>query len=1368
MSTEPKYLHPSVTSRIIDNAVLTLSAAGLSNQFICLEAEKGAPRKATYVTTTSQYQFNFGDPNYSKYGQSGLNAIQWLRAGGGLWVIRVVPDDETYAEISIGVGYNASQQYTNDAEEYQKLSLTANQIKLWNTKNANNTAALYAKGSPTGSSVNMPKFYAVDKLANAAYIQNNDDGTFKSITGGFSPNTSLGMMTEDAISIYNNDSGYTEDANKNTFYVPVACRKVSRKTLAVQTKSIYYNGTTVQPTDPTVVANAKTAIVKFNASASSTSGMTINPLIYVAFYTETTESGVTNKVMSNNNTVITFASEAAAKTYYAANKPSSGASETCEVYFIEASFTIDVSVAGSFSVALTTLDTQCKDLGLITAYITEVSNSDVNTHYYTTDTKATKAVSDALKALSSYKGNISNVDFIEYTASSFWDLCYEVYSENGARPLIASYANSNPAMTELEITDYNLLHKGSLPVLVSGKDLKNKSNAFYVNANPSTGVVSKDKTYYVSYSADGSDVKATLMTEDAINQFNYGITDSDSMITKGSDSSSDVNTLSSQHKNWEAIVNSTAKFSESTTLKDNADIAKFHAVDAAGLSVLFTYTRGVATVSTGLTETTVNFDPAMKISEYLVERSTDIQALLSAGYIVKIDGTYSFAATMTADVYAAFKKLYTTAFAEVMYTTADFTTYTLSTTKLSMTLSLPTLASKLMVASDGIADVTLSTASNITDSIHVCNVATTVTSSSVDNKNYVLAFVISYYCTKNKNVLLALDDTTITFASSSITEFIPVTEYTVTYKDDSAAPNPDYVEKHYQSIGLSYTSYTKHTFQDGTGKGGTYYEVAEKPSTDFQGFDVDATHSEIATEDKANFKLVATRWTEFLRFVPKGSGKWYNNLAVSLSYDNSFDSTYPDWSMFKLEIIENYEGSEIVRETFNVSLDPDAISGAKESLFIESVVNRYSSYLDCYTNYDNLTNFIETKLAIKDDEGNAIKDSDGNEIVPSVDTIVKYIFNQIDLAEVNSRTFGDDTAYEEYYYTDLYSAIGYDSDTCALDKTVRISGTKVYSEPFLSQYYMNTVTSNGVMYLGGGSYGNGWGYEYTNDNDELVTTSTLEQALIKGYNGTYDPFITNILLSEFDIVMDCNYSVAVKNAMSELSSITRQDCFTILDTGLDCANATQAIDKRKASMSFDTYFTMIFTQHIVINDEWSGKPVKVTPTFYLASKIPQNDSAYGVATNFVGPRRGIISNFTSISWLPTEPEKTELYKKQLNYIETDNVSTQFATELTSQTRNTPMSMAHAVRSLLKVKREMERASRNYRSEFATTDVYGQLQLELNNIASKWVLGGGFQYINPVINTSTYDRQQRICRVNVDVAFTDIIERFVFDFVVNRA
>jgi hypothetical protein len=412
-------------------------------------------------------------------------------------------------------------------------------------------------------------------------------------------------------------------------------------------------------------------------------------------------------------------------------------------------------------------------------------------------------------------------------------------------------------------------------------------------------------------------------------------------------------------------------------------------------------------------------------------------------------------------------------------------------------------------------------------------------------------------------------------------------------------------------------------------------------------------------------------------------------------------------------------------------------------------------------------------MAITDSTGAVVKDAEGNTILPIVDKVIKYIFNRITLDELNASIFGDDYAtgeYSEYAYTDILSAIGYDTNLCHLDTTLTDStGEVAYSEPFVSKFYFKTLDTNATYYLAGGSRGNGWGYETIDPaTDELVTTSTLDDALIRAYTGQTDPLITSVNSCVFDIVLDADYSVGVKTAMSELSALTRNDCITILDMNHDCANASQAVAKRKDQMQFNTYYTSIFSQSLKIDDVWTGKPVKVTPTYFLASKIPLNDSAYTEVYNFVGPRRGIISGYREVSWIPSEPEKTELYKNQINYIEEEEGSILFATENTSQKVTSPLSMIHAVRALLKLKRQMERASRIYRMEFAGADNIGLLQQDLNRIAGDKVLGGGFDYITPIVSQSAYDRQQKICRVKVDLAFTSIMERFVFEFVVNRA
>jgi len=1366
MSTEPKYLHPSTTSRIINNAVLTLSASGLSNQFLAIESEKGPCRKATYITTTSEYQFNFGDPNYSKYGQSGINAIQWLRAGGGLWVIRVVPDDETYSSLSIGVGYNAEQQYTNDAEEFVQLSMTADQISLWNAEHSEASEKL-AKGLSTKAAINQPLFYARQTLYN-----NNV------ATGEYYVNVKLGQMTKDAIKLYNKNNGIE---GTNDAYEAYAGRKVS-------------------VIIPKLVIDADKRNDDTNLNGFTESSLAAFSVLTGYSYSITAWQAFTYDGTNYSTPVQTSAGSGI---YYFTNEAAAiaAAGTNGKVLAARVSLSIPFTDSGTTTLALaiTAFKNFFGDSGS-TSYggtIKTVSNYVLASPVYTGKigysgldlTNIARFSSE--DAFGEFKDEVKSGVFAvgvsdsliavssAYTSAE-WNSSFEIYDNIDKCSPVSSSVVGATAFTEDEKNAWNIINANQI---ILGNDSSIVVVSPYIKTAASTGAVTKTKTFFVSYSSSGEIAYSKLLTTDEIEYFNAYLP-SRPVETQGQSAESAGSFLESQYVKNNALLDASMKFSASASVGTEntaADLASFAALSNNGLASLFAVaTSGSVNENTGIIPVAASFNAStVIISKYAYSKIKGNIPDSVIDLLEEVSGSYKFKATATTiqiSALPAWAKTSGTSRYGIYAVDAGTGAGTVETHTTIVNMGIPNVSRYIISAALNIGYGSIMVSNNKT--VNFVGSYWNASVASVDNINYVASFVVNFVSTKNKNTRIKLADigNFVTITGTANGEYVPELNYAITNSEDSSyEPDISYMEAFYQAVGFVSTVYTGYNFVSGSGDQGIYTSEEEDYSSDKKGYDVDATNDIIDTEDKATFKLSSKRYTEFLRFIPKGSGKWYNNLAVSFSYDNSFDNTYPDWSMFKLEIIEKSsdDSSEIIRETFSVSLDPDAISGSKESLFVEDVVNRYSSYLKVVFNYDNLENFIKTKLAIVDAEGNPVKDEDDNVITPVVDDIVKYIFNQITLAELNERTFGADYAadYASYLYTDLMSSIGYDSNSCFLDSTLFVTvGDTIedaYAEPFVSHYYMSNVSSNAVIYLGGGSYGNGWEYEYTNSEDELDTTASLDEALVKAYNGSYDAFITNTLLSEFDIVMDCNYGATVKTAMSELSSLIRQDCLTILDMNLDCANATQAIAKRKNEMSYDTYFTMIFSQHIVINDEWSGKPIKVTPTFFLASKIPQNDASYGVTTNFVGPRRGTISGFTSISWLPTEPEKTELYKKQINYIETDSVSTQFATELTTQNRNTPLSLGHAVRALLKVKREMEKISRNYRSEFASTDIYNQLQSELTQCASKWVLAGGFDYISPVINTSTYDRQQRIARVNVDVAFTDIIERFVFDFVVNR-
>jgi hypothetical protein len=1426
-----KYIHPHSESRIIDNAVLTVSASGLSNKFIALEAEKGMPNEATYISSPSEYTFNFGEPNYNKYGQSGLNAIQWLRAGGGLWVIRVVPDDETFAGLSVGIGYRADTEYANDETEFKRLERSENQIKVWNGYSPDGDGHMtMVKGKASGNSAVFPLYYAA-----------------KLVDGKYEPIVAMGMMTQDEIMLENlkqpegkkykaiaqravpmvsNDSvgirfeatvdnfnySFVEGGYKKFYYI-LNKRRIDDAASTQSGAFKWFNESSVVATEIgyTNAPNGKAKAIKMAeipaTEAQDPTTFDAVKIVVEANFVGSAPAGSEANVDTIPELIAAYVTASDNKSYAAIGDMERFTATKLLCHLDEASPRFSEANGYHTSDLIALLKAEVAALGdnclkqiYSGASKTEWRDS-FEVYYFDPQNYTSLAMVGSVRPISEREmktiGDVLKVSQPALTIQEFNDWMFANSLDNKLIALGAQFGISS-ADIPLATGDGDVLVT-STGEAISAEGSSNSATFTATNPEvlvsvPSTGSYKTEKLFFVSDNNGNQLYSKTITSPEAASfnlakapnrfanifpnqelkpaQYVYGSSDYASKPILEYTMTAKVKSLS------DVKVEGFGVTDETSTNIIAAELLSFFNKIGGRNFMKFAKTEDG--------ETVVTFDLEGGYLSYAEYQNLDpsYKNLFELATGTDRRGRYVLKASVPRTVLPSdfgnngpYKDLIGDYGLYVTHND-DRDLNVAGSEEWRITLIINTFVTDMLTAVNN----TIEGNGGSNEEIAEVHFAPSSKMAYIDGDSFwgvklsycATAFDTSFFTAmalgEDPEHAVALKGKN-TGEYAFYPELFVETYYNGVGSKGNFEPNPDYEHAVYNAIGFVATPFTVFDIQ------GDEYEaddpeVVEQRANSTKGRVVGSTLDKITTVTETELRAPSASYVEFLRFLPKGSGKWYNRLSVSLAYDDSFDRTYTEWSMFLLTISEKVDGGEISRETFKVSLDPDAVSASKESLFIEDVVNRFSKYLTCVVNYDNLTNFVDAKLGIRTADNKPVEDEDGNEIVVPVDAVVKLIYNQIDLDTFNERVFGEayeDSALAQYKIENLMSAIGYDSNLCHLDTTIYAEDgvTRIYKEPFVSLYLFQTLSGSNSLYLNGGTYGRGWGYEHTNDEGELVTNSTLEQALVKAYNGTTDSIITNVNLCVFDMVMDCNYPVMVKTAMNDLSSVIRQDCVTILDQGISTANAQQAIDMRKNEMNYDTFYTSIFTQHLEITDEWSGKPVKVTPTFFLASKIPMNDTAYSPAVNFVGPNRGVISGFNSVSWIPTEPEKDQLYRNQINYIERDNIATLFATELTTQTKNTPLTLIHPVRTLLRLRRSMVAASRSYRSEFATSDVYGLLQTELNEIAASYVMAGGYEYITPVINTSDYDRQQRICRVDVDVAFTDIIERFAFNFIVNR-
>ena len=466
---------------------------------------------------------------------------------------------------------------------------------------------------------------------------------------------------------------------------------------------------------------------------------------------------------------------------------------------------------------------------------------------------------------------------------------------------------------------------------------------------------------------------------------------------------------------------------------------------------------------------------------------------------------------------------------------------------------------------------------------------------------------------------------------------------------------------------------------------------------------------------------------DIVAFVAKSRGSYSaGNLKVDIQLASNDDATY-DYRTYDLTV---YTEGGSVEGTYRVSLYPEAINmNNGMSLFIADVVNRYSSTLEVIFNdsgYTQLSKVLATAVNGVADLTSKTLDFKQIDFITGMNRDATGVIDEVSVKTTEMMT--RKPVISEALSTkiaDIVLTQGSDGVFAAA-----ADSEKTYYDTLLLDLYSGTAASSAT--------------------DETDFSAVADKA-------NY----------QFDVILDAAHSKAVKAAMSSMAE-KRGDCITILDLGLGHTSASAAKTERTTNVTVNTYFTSIFAQDWMVKDSSSGKDINVSSTYFLASKIPMNDKANrGMHIPFVGPRRGSISGFSSCSWFPSEPEKEDLYKAKINYVEKTPKDVRFMSQLTSQAVNSALSDIPHVRVLLRIRRDVETLVGDWQFEPNNGNSLDQINYSLNQYLAQYATNGACSSIGGSVYASEYDKQSRLVRVLVSLTFTNFIERFSIDFVVNK-
>ena len=512
---------------------------------------------------------------------------------------------------------------------------------------------------------------------------------------------------------------------------------------------------------------------------------------------------------------------------------------------------------------------------------------------------------------------------------------------------------------------------------------------------------------------------------------------------------------------------------------------------------------------------------------------------------------------------------------------------------------------------------------------------------------------------------------------------------------------------------------------------------------------------------------------------PIGRGEYYN--AIGVRFTQSSNPLLND--VYTLDVYERQsDGDDVIVESFEVSFEPTALDNAGESLWIQYVLETFSSAL----RFEMVLN------------------EDTNQYTSGYDAVVRAYDKEIGTVSVtidttgttsvltdNKQDFSDwetdpETGFADYMaivkdgkgneiYGWLGAAGGTDFDTANvfngrnLTTATRgwvgatVSDLVNFDENSTITYQVKQARANIASAFASsepaplkkGSDGS------LIDSSGNLDTDEAETLLQQGYSGLIDDTILDPESIFFTLVYDAGYAPDVKSAMSTLVQ-TRRDCVAILDNG-DNATVNAALATRNNTNTFNTYYVALYESFNKVADPFTGNDVWFSPIYHMSYLLPRNDNVAELWFAAAGFNRAAIDTIKELRYNPRLGQRDQLYLKQLNPIVKFAQGYVVWGQLTSQARASALQDLNIVRLVLYCKRALEQFCRNFIFEQNDAITWGQVSGAITDFLEVIKQKRGLDNYSVEVGATEYERKTKTFHVDVTLEPTRVVERIELNF-----
>ena len=254
----------------------------------------------------------------------------------------------------------------------------------------------------------------------------------------------------------------------------------------------------------------------------------------------------------------------------------------------------------------------------------------------------------------------------------------------------------------------------------------------------------------------------------------------------------------------------------------------------------------------------------------------------------------------------------------------------------------------------------------------------------------------------------------------------------------------------------------------------------------------------------------------------------------------------------------------------------------------------------------------------------------------------------------------------------------------------------------------------------------------------------------------------------FSIVYDGGYKPNVKEVAKELVE-TRRDCVLISDCGdnsdIDDVELYTGVVKGGQSYSWNSYLAARYEPYFKKYDQYLGCDNWFSPVVAMAKAIPMSDSLYDIWYAVAGFKRGSVSDILELRWSPNKSERDRLYLAQVNPIVQFPEGMTIWGQLTTQKQSSALSDLNCVRTVLYIKRAIEKYLDDYIFDFNDTTEHDEIKKNIFDFLSTVQSARGIKAFSVNVGCTDYEFKTKTAHVNVEITPMKVMEKIMLNLYV---